>query len=515
MSKSLITKVVLALSGSLTKEWCIASWLFWKACLKMYRKSGALFLVLYIKQARVCLQKCAVQDKTLGLSMHVSLTRSGIPRIIPSFHRARIKRGDEKIIQLYLSLMSLTGLIPLAKAPSKKTLESIVTPAPLESIEIFVSELRPHIRNLVERYVPSLKTIPLHQGLEFRPSWKSVPNLAWFKRLVGSERSLPHGVVRSLQRKASAFNCLPYELAAFQAMTVFVHARGEQFSPGCLWPPYVRYAFDSFNRDITNNSLTWFESRIGPFLPSPSDLGVPAAMGRLCAACTGNAKLRVFSIGNYIKQRLLHPWGNWFNEVLRRIPMDGTFDQVKPLDLLHGVKGCAYSVDLKSATDRWPLLVMFELAQALFDRSTASAVVNSALGTNVFDVAFTKKRAVVAFVPGQPLGLYASWPLFALSHHLIIWWAAEHVYPGGYFDKYALLGDDVLIVDDRVCQQYRLILERLGVGVSEGKCLTSPSGGCEFAKKMRLRAMTVDASPLSLKKLLDLSSLIGFYNFDY
>jgi hypothetical protein len=193
--------------------------------------------------------------------------------------------------------------------------------------------------------------------------------------------------------------------------------------------------------------------------------------------------------------------------------MDGTFDQVKPLDLLHGVKGCAYSVDLKAATDRWPLLVLFELAQALFDRSTASAVVNSTLGTNVFDVAFTKKRSVVAFVPGQPLGLFASWPLFALSHHLIIWWAAEQVYPGGYFDKYALLGDDVLIVDDRVCQQYRLILERLGVGVSEGKCLTSPSGGCEFAKKMRLRAMTVDASPLSLKKLLDLSSLLGFYNF--
>ncbi|KAL0295858.1 UNVERIFIED_CONTAM: putative mitochondrial protein [Sesamum calycinum] len=68
--------------------------------------------------------------------------------------------------------------------------------------------------------------------------------------------------------------------------------------------------------------------------------------------------------------------------------------------------------------DRWPLVVLFEVFQNLFDRSFASAVVNSALACNIFEVPFSRRRqSSVSFVTGQPLGYYASWPLFALSHH--------------------------------------------------------------------------------------------------
>lgn len=41
--------------------------------------------------------------------------------------------------------------------------------------------------------------------------------------------------------------------------------------------------------------------------------------------------------------------------------------------------------------------------------------------------------AKVSFVAGQPLGYYSSWPLFALSHHMVVWYAAEHVYPSSFF----------------------------------------------------------------------------------
>ena len=56
------------------------------------------------------------------------------------------------------------------------------------------------------------------------------------------------------------------------------------------------------------------------------------------------------------------------------------------------------------------------------------------------------------FVAGQPLGYYGSWPLFAFSHHLLVWWAAEQVRPGVRFDRYAVLGDDVLITDPLVAK---------------------------------------------------------------
>lgn len=124
----------------------------------------------------------------------------------------------------------------------------------------------------------------------------------------------------------------------------------------------------------------------------------------------------------------------------RRVANDGTFCPTKPLDLLVG-KQTSFSFDLKSATDRWPLLMMFYVIQSCFDQSFASSVVNTTLACNVFHVPFVKrKESVVSFVTGQPLGrLGSSWPLFALSHHLLVWDCAEQVYPGPLFSDYAVL----------------------------------------------------------------------------
>lgn len=67
---------------------------------------------------------------------------------------------------------------------------------------------------------------------------------------------------------------------------------------------------------------------------------------------------------------------------------------------------------------------------------------------------------------GQPLGYYGSWPLFAFSHHLLVWWAAEQVRPGIKFDRYAVLGDDVLIADPDVARVYQSALKKLLLLVS-------------------------------------------------
>lgn len=70
------------------------------------------------------------------------------------------------------------------------------------------------------------------------------------------------------------------------------------------------------------------------------------------------------AIGNYLKQRLLRPVHDWAMEVLDRIPQDGTFKQeappfvYRPMDI--------YSFDLKSATDRWPLVIIYTLMDFLF-----------------------------------------------------------------------------------------------------------------------------------------------------
>ena len=62
------------------------------------------------------------------------------------------------------------------------------------------------------------------------------------------------------------------------------------------------------------------------------------------------------------------------------LPTDGTYSQFSPLKRLRGEREC-FSFDLSAATDRWPLVILFETVQALFDRSFASAAVNSCLAT--------------------------------------------------------------------------------------------------------------------------------------
>jgi hypothetical protein len=41
-----------------------------------------------------------------------------------------------------------------------------------------------------------------------------------------------------------------------------------------------------------------------------------------------------------------------------------------------------FSFDLKSATDRWPLLLLFEVVSVLFASTTAGELVNTTLGHN-------------------------------------------------------------------------------------------------------------------------------------
>ncbi|KAG5098181.1 hypothetical protein JHK82_048035 [Glycine max] len=80
-------------------------------------------------------------------------------------------------------------------------------------------------------------------------------------------------------------------------------------------------------------------------------------------------------------------------------------------------------IDEKFATDRWPLNLKTHLIRTLF-------------GKSIYEVLFLRSvRGVVFFRVGQPLGFLYSWPLFTLTHHLVMFYCAEKVYPGQRFTK--------------------------------------------------------------------------------
>lgn len=59
-------------------------------------------------------------------------------------------------------------------------------------------------------------------------------------------------------------------------------------------------------------------------------------------------------------------------------------DNLLPLKWLNGVEH-TYSFDLKSATDRWPLVLIEALLSSLFGPNVAAAVVGGGFGSNIFE----------------------------------------------------------------------------------------------------------------------------------
>lgn len=79
-----------------------------------------------------------------------------------------------------------------------------------------------------------------------------------------------------------------------------------------------------------------------------TNLETCAEVGRFGLKVEGAGKVRTFAIASPLLQSLLRPVHDWAMSVLRRLPTDGTYDQLAPLHRLKG-KMVLYSFDLKSA----------------------------------------------------------------------------------------------------------------------------------------------------------------------
>ena len=216
----------------------------------------------------------------------------------------------------------------------------------------------------------------------------------------------------------------------------------------------------------------------------------------------GAGKRRLLIIGNYIVQRLLYPVHSWAMGVLSRLPCDGTFEQEAPIRRLsHYYPMNVSSFDLSSATDRWPVAFITRVMSLIFGNMAGEWIVLGTLSNNVFSAGPPLWTRLLYFKTGQPLGYYGSWALFSLSHHVLVWMAARVEYPWETqpFTRYALLGDYIVIADKRVAKRYRLLVNMLGLSISESKSIDSPIGALEFAKQFWMYRVQVNLTPLSAK----------------
>lgn len=210
-------------------------------------------------------------------------------------------------------------------------------------------------------------------------------------------------------------------------------------------------------------------------------------LGRLSFIPDKGGKTRLIAIGNYWVQDNLKQLHDVLYNTLRKVETDGTYDQIRQADRVQAqsAKGAIWSYDLTAATDRFPIQPQVSVLKFL------SPKIGSLWESILERMEFYYEGQVYKYAVGQPMGLYSSWAVFALTHHFIIQycaWMEREKFP---FNSYAILGDDVAIWSKGVAQRYRTLLDDLDVQISipksffpkEGDDLNKPCVA-EFAKRI-------------------------------
>jgi hypothetical protein len=221
-------------------------------------------------------------------------------------------------------------------------------------------------------------------------------------------------------------------------------------------------------------------------------------LGKLATKEEAAGKVRVFAIADSITQALLAPLHRYIFGLLKQLPMDGTFNQVAPLNRLidlrkEGVLGSHlfWSYDLSAATDRLPIDLQAQVLNLLFG--------STSFGQAWRDLLVKRPWSGHFYQVGQPMGALSSWAMLALTHHVIVKIAAQRVGISD-FTHYALLGDDIVIAHDAVASSYHHIMTHiLGVDINLTKSLIS-STHFEYAK--RLVSVDCELTPIGPKNIL-------------
>jgi hypothetical protein len=486
---------------------------------------------IYLKAAYVLLQHSAggMKDQSpWALGANVARTRRGIPRIINSQHRRLIHQGDVAVIRFWLTLF---GLYREMEFKGKLKLDTITKPGK------DLSEFRDEWNTWIPNFYSKAKLIT-------KLEWKLDPSKDLYPRLIpfirkASPNSGGFASVMALPWDIATFATDPLMMSTLKRWLTLVDGLDLTWGLNPIWKYLSRKATAYVEKDILAMLIpekVWTSG--DGFAGSPlhmyylqqaqewvdgdrKDQSIPMKLwfrntweansefGRL-GFKEEPGKIRVFAMVNIITQAVMYPLHHWIFRHLRSIPTDGTFDQLKPVERLikHFRKEGEWvaSYDLSAATDRLPLQLQVDLLRPLLGNELpflwATLLVGKAYALPKIAKSYNLGFCSVEYRVGQPMGALSSWAMLALTHHALVQLAAHRAYPSepGWFLRYAVLGDDVVIADRFVAAKYLSIMESIGVDISLAKSLVSNTSSLEFAKRTWIKGR--DVSPVSLVEML-------------
>lgn len=467
--------IIYPLGGNMSRNWVRTIVVYLRQLNSLRRKNGVAFVVKYQKACYVLLQQIISGHKLYdmnGLGLRVSRSSSGLPRIIPAYHRKLILQGNTLIIRFWLSMFSIYRDIKFPGKLKLSTITAISTASDISPISDFIYNFK--------------ITYTKPEDFLFEPKLDYM-----FQMLTSG----PQG-----NGKMGIFNTHPQSV--IDSLKLFID-------------PCNHDLFTSLKKVMSLLNMGSLLDTMEKIISCTDWKSVnprSSYLGRLAIKEESAGKVRVFAMVDPWTQWVLNPLHSRLFSILRRFKTDGTFNQLKPLKEVPFADGPIYSFDLSAATDRLPLSLQKDILNIFFGDNLgdfwATLLVSRKYKTpSSFELRNCQKVNLpkdVSYAVGQPMGALSSWAMLALTHHYIVHysaWRYSSEYPvGSTFTKYAILGDDIVIWDKQVALGYLKVLSTLGVEVGLAKSIISPKGeGLEFAKRMIFRGN--DVSPIPFKEL--------------
>lgn len=471
-----LLKLVDIISDERKPSWTRSSVVFIRQYWRLRTMMGPNGTVKYLKACYVLTMQATGGMKlksSQSLGIAVSRSSDGLPRIIPRLQRMAIRSGDRKALRIWLSWFSLYRVI---EYKSFATLSTITSPGReldkfhREQLPTLLEAIKalwnPNSRFVVDLHLPTMKMLyksaPTVSELDFKKEriWK------YSASLIGIEQG---------------------------AVSIVKSPVFQSFAMVYSWLAYASNSQSGFLQ--TMKAIAQYSTF------------QPGFIGRLGFKQEAAGKVRVFAMVDVWTQWLLGPLHEAIFELLKTFPTDGTFDQHGPVRRLIALGYTKFwCFDLSAATDRLPVSLQAAILDTLvgkgFGQAWMKLLVDRDYQVPDTDLLRPQDRVVksIKYAVGQPMGALSSWGMLALTHHFLVMWSAKKAgYAPGTFTAYAVLGDDIVIANGLVAQQYLLLLEAVGVKIGLAKSLVSRKGALEFAKKYFVKG--TDCSPVALKEV--------------
>jgi len=232
--------------------------------------------------------------------------------------------------------------------------------------------------------------------------------------------------------------------------------------------------------------------------------------GRLNVLCDRGGKTRMFAEPSFWYQFVFKTLHRQLEEVVNLQAASCTLDQNKGAYWLQQALESGlivYCFDLSSATDRFPLSLQEAVLEGLNLGSWIPALHDAVMHWQF-------RELDICYWTGQPMGLYSSFPLFHLTHILLLK-ALCSLMGVDAQNRFWVLGDDVFITCRKLAFWYEHLLGKFDVDISAKKSISSSSLGM-FAGFLgvRVRSNKVDVfRPFKWSKSGEEQALHNLYHF--